>query len=79
MAFRGKNTRKNPDDKQTMLVSVLEILRKNKGYLRQKSALACKVYQPKVTQVNVKISTKEIILLNYKERHKKISFHRSLN
>jgi hypothetical protein len=69
LAFRRKNTRKNPDDKQTMPVSDPEKLLKTKGYLRQMSASAGKVYQPKVTQVNVKISVEEISLVDSKEKH----------
>jgi hypothetical protein len=64
-----KNTRKNPNDKQTMPVSDPKKLLKTKGYLRQTSASAGKVYQPKVSQVNVNISAEEISLVDSKEIH----------
>jgi hypothetical protein len=41
-------------------------LLKSKGYLRQTFVSAGKVYQPKVSQVNVKISVKEISLFDSK-------------
>jgi hypothetical protein len=71
LAFRRKNTRKNPDDKQTTPVSDPEKLLKTKGYLKKTSASTGKIYQPKVTQVNVKIPTEEVSLLSSKEKHQK--------
>jgi hypothetical protein len=55
MAFK-KEYQTNPDKKQTTPVSDPEKLLKPKGYLRQTSASAGKVYQPKASQVKVKIS-----------------------
>ena len=37
-----------------------EKLLKPNGYLRQTVASTCKVYQPKVTQVNAKVQTEEL-------------------
>jgi ATP adenylyltransferase/5',5'''-P-1,P-4-tetraphosphate phosphorylase II len=37
-------------------------LLKPKGYLKQTAASTCKVYQPRVTQVNAKVQTKELTL-----------------
>jgi hypothetical protein len=54
-----------------MLFSDLEKLLKPKGYLRQNSTLGGKVYQPRVTQVNVNIPTEEQIL---KEKYKQVHF-----
>jgi hypothetical protein len=76
MAFGRKNTRKNPDEKQTTLVSDPEKLLKPKGYLRQTSASTGKVYQPRVTQVNVKIPAEELSL---KEKSKQVHLCRSIN
>ena len=52
-----------------MPVSDTEKLLKTKGYLRQTFPSAGTVYQPKVSQVNVKISAEEISLVDYKEIH----------
>jgi hypothetical protein len=52
-----------------MPVSNLEKLLKPKGYLRQTSSSTTKVYQPRVTQVNVKIPSKEISI---KEKSKQV-------
>jgi hypothetical protein len=62
MAFGRKNTRKNLDDKKTTPVLDPKMLLKPKGYLKQTTASTCKVYQPKVTQVNDKVQTKELTL-----------------
>jgi hypothetical protein len=71
LAFGRKNTRKNPDEKQTTPVSDPEKLLKPKGYLRQTSASAGKIYQPRVTQVNVKILVEELSL---KEKSKQVHY-----
>ena len=52
-----------------MLVSDTEKLLKTKGYLKKTSASIVKVYQPKVTQVNVKILAEEISSLISREKH----------
>jgi hypothetical protein len=44
-------------------------LLKSKGYLKQTSASAGKIYQPKVTHVNVKIPAEE---LSIKDKHQKV-------
>ena len=53
-----------------MPVSDLEKLLKPKGYLRQTFASVGKIYQPRVTQVNVKIPAEEISLKEkFKQAH----------
>jgi hypothetical protein len=69
LALGQKNTRKNPDEKQTTPVSDPEKLLKPKGYLRKTVASAGKVYQPIITQVKVKIPAEELIL---KEKFKQV-------
>jgi hypothetical protein len=71
MAFGRKNTKKNPNDKQTTPVSDPKRLLKPKGYLRHTTASASKVYQPRITQDNVKVHTEE---LTPKESFKQIHF-----
>jgi hypothetical protein len=60
---------KNLDEKQTTIVSDTEKLLKSKGYIRQTFASASNIYQPRVTQVNVKIHAEEISL---KEKYKQV-------
>jgi hypothetical protein len=69
MAFDRKNTRKNLDEKQTTPFSDPEKLLKPKGYLRQTFASTGKIYQPRVTKINVNIPAQEQIL---KEKYKQV-------
>jgi hypothetical protein len=67
--IRPKKYKKKINDKQTTPISNPEKPLKTKGYLKKTFASTTKVYQPKVTQVNVKIPAKEISLLISKEKH----------
>ena len=55
MAFSRRNTRKNPNDKQTMPVSDPKKILKPRRYLKQTTASTSKIYQPKPTQSNAKV------------------------
>jgi hypothetical protein len=54
LASNRNNTRKNPDNKQTSLVSNPEKLLKTRRYLKQTVSSTSKIYQPKSTQSNNK-------------------------
>jgi hypothetical protein len=69
LAFGRKNTRKNLDENQTTPVSNPKKMLKPKGYLRQTATSVGKVYQPRVTQVNIKIPAEELSL---KEKFKQV-------
>jgi hypothetical protein len=47
---------------------------KTKGCLKKIFASASKIYQPKVTQVNVNILAEKVRLLSSKEKHQKPHF-----
>jgi hypothetical protein len=49
MAFIQRNTRNNPDDRQTMPIFDPEKILKPWGHLKKTTASISKVYQPKTT------------------------------
>jgi hypothetical protein len=66
-----KNTRKHLNENHTTLVLDPKKLLKPKGYLKQTFASVGKIYQPRVTQFNVKILAEELIL---KEKYKQVHY-----
>jgi hypothetical protein len=61
------NSRRNPEKKKITHISAPEKLLKPKGYLKQTYVLAGKVFQPKVSQVKVKIFVEETSVVDLKE------------
>jgi hypothetical protein len=66
LELRKRNTKLNPDKKHITPISDPEKLLKPKGYLKQTFVSTGKAFQPKVSQVKVKISAKEISVVDLK-------------
>jgi len=66
LAFERKNTRKNPDKKQTTLVFDPEKILKSTRYQRQNFASVVKVYHPKTIQSKITSSKINISIVEHK-------------